>query len=104
MEKIRAIKKIKRQCMVRGCKNRESYSVSCSRELGNSIHICEECAKGIVFAIGQKYPVEVSDNQKNSENAENSTPATEEKQEISETATKKSPKNKTGKTKNEAGK
>lgn len=56
MNKIRAIKKIKRQCMVRGCKNKDTYSVSCSKELGNSIHICKECAEGIMEAIAEKYP------------------------------------------------
>ena len=56
MGKIRGIKKIRRKCMVRNCRNFDSYSVSCTGELGQSIHICEECARDIVRAIDEKYP------------------------------------------------
>ena len=37
------VKKIKRKCGVRGCKNTESYAISKSREMGNSIIACKEC-------------------------------------------------------------
>lgn len=37
------VKKIKRKCGVRGCKNTVSYAISKSREMGNSIIACKEC-------------------------------------------------------------
>ena len=37
------VKKIKRKCGVRGCKNTESYAISKTREMGNSIIACKEC-------------------------------------------------------------
>ena len=37
------VKKIKRKCGVRGCKNVESFVISKTREMGNSIIICREC-------------------------------------------------------------
>ena len=37
------IKKIKRKCGVRGCKCTESYAISKTREMGNSIIACKEC-------------------------------------------------------------
>lgn len=36
---------IKRKCMVSGCKNIGSYSITRRNAFGNSIHICEECAR-----------------------------------------------------------
>lgn len=48
------VKKLKRKCGVRGCKNTDTYAVSHTRESGNSIIICKECAKKIVEAI-EKY-------------------------------------------------
>ena len=37
------VKKIKRKCGVKGCKNTESYAISKTREMGNSIIACKEC-------------------------------------------------------------
>lgn len=37
------VKKIKRKCGVRGCKNTVSYAISKTREMGNSIIACKEC-------------------------------------------------------------
>ena len=37
------VKRIKRKCGVRGCKNTDSYAISKSREAGNSIIACKEC-------------------------------------------------------------
>ena len=39
------IKKIKRKCEVRGCKNTDTYSLTNTNEFGNSVIICEECFK-----------------------------------------------------------
>ena len=37
------VKKIKRKCMVNGCKNLVSFSITRRHQFGNSIHICPEC-------------------------------------------------------------
>lgn len=37
------IRRIKRKCNVRGCKNTESYAISKTREMGNSIIACKSC-------------------------------------------------------------
>jgi len=47
------IRKIKRMCAVKGCRNREAYTTSRVRDFGNTVIICEECAKGIVEAISK---------------------------------------------------
>ena len=53
------VKKIKRKCGVRGCKNTETYSISKSREMGNSIIACKECMLETLAEIEVKYaPVE----------------------------------------------
>lgn len=47
------IKKIRRKCMVRGCSNKETYTVSKNREMGNSVIICRDCAEKILHEIQQ---------------------------------------------------
>ncbi len=37
------VKKIKRKCGVRGCKNTASFVISKTREMGGSIIMCREC-------------------------------------------------------------
>lgn len=37
------VKKIKRKCGVRGCKNTESFIISKTREMGNSVIMCRDC-------------------------------------------------------------
>lgn len=44
-------RKIKRKCGVRGCRNTVSYALSKTREMGNSVIICEECLKASLDAI-----------------------------------------------------
>lgn len=39
------IKRIKRKCGVRGCKNTDVFALSKSREMGNSVIICKDCLK-----------------------------------------------------------
>lgn len=48
-------KKIKRKCGVRGCKNTETYAISKSREMGNSIIVCKECMLEALAEIELKY-------------------------------------------------
>lgn len=53
------IKKLKRKCGVRGCKNTETYAISKSREMGNSIIACKECLMDALATIEeQNKPVE----------------------------------------------
>lgn len=37
------VKKIKRKCMVKGCKNKDTYTISKSRDFGNTVLICQSC-------------------------------------------------------------
>lgn len=37
------VKKIKRKCGVRGCKNTASFIISKTREMGGSVIMCREC-------------------------------------------------------------
>ena len=46
------VKKFKRKCSVRGCKNTANvYLVSKRREMGNTIGICTDCLKGAMASI-----------------------------------------------------
>ena len=49
------VKKIKRKCNVRGCKNTETYAISRSREMGNSIIACKDCLMDALAQIELKY-------------------------------------------------
>ena len=48
------IKKIKRKCGVRGCKNTETYAISKTREMGNSIIACKECLIEVLNTIEEQ--------------------------------------------------
>lgn len=37
------IKRVKRKCSVRGCKNTECFAISRNREVGNTVIICKDC-------------------------------------------------------------
>lgn len=53
------VKKIKRKCGVRGCKNTETYAISKSREMGNSIIACKDCLMDALATIEeQNKPIE----------------------------------------------
>lgn len=54
------IKKIKRRCMVNGCKNIHTFTVTRRNEFGNSIHICEDCLKDILGEVGKLKAAEAS--------------------------------------------
>lgn len=49
------VKKIKRKCGVRGCKNTETYAISKSREMGNSIIACRDCLMDALATIEAQY-------------------------------------------------
>lgn len=42
---------VRRKCGVRGCKNTKSFSISLTREAGNSVIICESCLKEGLNAV-----------------------------------------------------
>lgn len=50
------IKKIKKKCEVRGCKNTDTYSLTNTNEFGNSVIICEECLKKAIKAVAEYDP------------------------------------------------
>lgn len=47
------VKKIKKKCEVRGCKNTDTFALTNTNEFGNSIIICEECLKRAVKAVSE---------------------------------------------------
>lgn len=53
------VKKVKRKCGVRGCKCTDSYAISLTREVGNSVIICKSClgkALGALDEIPEEEP------------------------------------------------
>ena len=54
------IKRIKRRCMVNGCKNIHTFTVTRRNEFGNSIHICEDCLRDILGEAGKLKEAEAS--------------------------------------------
>ena len=52
------VKKAKRKCMVRGCRNTtDVYAVTCTREVGHTVIICAECAEKLYPSI-EKFKAE----------------------------------------------
>ena len=45
------VKKIKRKCGVKGCRNTETYTISKVRDFGDTVLICESCLKESLEAI-----------------------------------------------------
>lgn len=45
------IKKIKRRCDVKGCKNTDTFCISRSSEIGNSVIICKNCLTEALDAV-----------------------------------------------------
>lgn len=50
------IRRVKRKCNVRACKCTNSFSISQTREAGNTVIICENCLRDALFAIGEIDP------------------------------------------------
>lgn len=59
------VKKLRRKCDVRGCRNYETYTLTRVRESGNSVIICKSCLEDALKAV-KEYPAE---KRKSSENA-----------------------------------
>ena len=47
----------RRKCGVRGCKNIETYALSLTREMGNSVIICKSCLEKAVKAVDDIKPI-----------------------------------------------
>ena len=45
------VRKVRRKCSVRGCKNIDCYSVSRRREAGNTVIVCKDCLKDALAAV-----------------------------------------------------
>ena len=66
------IRKLKRICDVRGCRCRDTFSISMSREAGNTIIVCRKCLKDALKEIERLYPEKTDEEAVvNVENAEN---------------------------------
>lgn len=50
------VRRVKRKCGVRGCKNTNSFAISLTREPGNSIIICQDCLREGAKAVGTMKP------------------------------------------------
>lgn len=71
------IRKVHSKCMMKGCSCRSSYHISLSREMGNSIIICKNCAKRAIEMIDEyekahaaisSEPTEPQDDEQSAEN------------------------------------
>lgn len=52
------IKRVKRKCSVRGCKNIDCFAISRTREVGNTVIICKKCVEEALETINQIKPDE----------------------------------------------
>lgn len=50
-------KKVKRKCGVRGCKNINSFHISLTREIGNSVIICKSCLEKGLKTVDDIKPI-----------------------------------------------
>ena len=50
------VKKLKRKCSVRGCKNTDTFAISLTREVGNTVIICKSCLGKALGAIDDIQP------------------------------------------------
>lgn len=50
------VKQVKRKCNVRGCKNTDSFAISRTREVGNTVIVCKNCLEAALSALGDVDP------------------------------------------------
>ena len=50
------VKKVKRKCSVRGCKNTECFAISRTREIGNTVIICKSCLGNALASLDEVDP------------------------------------------------
>lgn len=49
------IRKVKRRCGIRSCKNTECFAVSRTREAGNTVIICKSCLQSALEAVENEH-------------------------------------------------
>lgn len=54
------IKRVKRKCSVRGCKNTDCFAISRTHEIGNTIIICKDCLNDASASIEKIAPGETT--------------------------------------------
>lgn len=52
------VKKVKKKCMVHGCKRTDTYALTCGHEFGASVIICKECLEKATHAVQHCVPIE----------------------------------------------
>ncbi len=50
------VRQVKRKCGIRGCKNTDSFAISQTREVGNTVIICKSCLGKAFGAIDEIDP------------------------------------------------
>lgn len=50
------VKKVKRKCSVRGCKNTDCFAISRTREIGNTVIICKSCLGNALASLDEVDP------------------------------------------------
>lgn len=50
------VRRVKRKCNVRGCRNTDSFAISRTREAGNSVIICKDCLTAALAATDEIEP------------------------------------------------
>lgn len=52
------VRKVKRKCYVKGCKNTECFAISRTREFGNTIIVCKDCLEETLSSLSEMSPEE----------------------------------------------
>lgn len=55
------LKRVKRKCSIRGCKNTDCFAISRTREVGNTVIACKECLEQALDEI-KNIPAEAKSN------------------------------------------
>lgn len=55
------LKRVKRKCSIRGCKNTDCFAISRTREVGNTVIACKECLEQALDGI-KNIPAEAKSN------------------------------------------
>ena len=50
------VRKVKRKCLVRGCRNTDSFAISQTREVGNTVIICKSCLSSALESLDDINP------------------------------------------------
>ena len=50
------IRRVKRKCGIRGCKNTDCFAISRAREIGNTVIMCRDCLKDALSSVKSLCP------------------------------------------------